>query len=354
MQPKVSVVMGSYNHAAFVREAVESVLSQSFADLELVITDDGSPDGTADVIRAIKDPRIDFLAFPENHGTCDALNHSIGRSRGQYLAVLSSDDFFLPGRLARQVEFLDTHPEVGAVFGLPRVVDENSQELPAGTHPFTTIFTGANRDRIGWLRHFFEIGNCLCHPTILIRRTCYDKVGLYDRVLLNLPDLDMWIRLCTSYDIHVLSEQLTAFRVLKNERNTSAPSPANLARTAWELPQVLRHYLELPASELQAIVSLWQENRPGLSPLAVLALAALRIDRPGHRPFAIQVLRDLIVRDPEAFSVKEYFQLVGQKNPFSASGPAIPPSHLKGFSMLHGLLDRAEDWCRQRLMDRKP
>ena len=163
MHPKVSVVMASYNHAAFVRQAIESVLNQSFTDLEMVITDDGSPDATVEVIRSISDARIDLLAFPENHGTCDGINNSISRARGEYLAVLSSDDFFLPGKIARQIEFLDTHPEIGAVFGLPRVVDESGTELTESSHPFTKIFTKVNRNRVQWLRHFFEFGNCLCH-----------------------------------------------------------------------------------------------------------------------------------------------------------------------------------------------
>jgi hypothetical protein len=355
MHPKVSVVMASYNHASFVREAVESVLNQSFADLELVITDDGSPDGTADVIRGISDPRIDFLAFPENHGTCDGINDCIARSRGQYVAMLNSDDFFLPGKIARQVEFLDAHPEIGAVFGIPRVVDEKSAEVTGSSHPFTKVFTDVNRSRMEWLRHFFQFGNCLCHPTMLIRRVCYDKVGLYDPILKNLPDLEMWIRLCRFFDIHVLPEQLIGFRILKNERNTSAPSMPNLARVAWETPQVFAHFTRLPDSELQELVAPWDEKGCPRPPLVSLALAALRIDNPGYHQFALALLRDCIIRDRQAFPIKEYFRLVGQEDPNGAQivDMAAQLTHIKGYSTLHRLLNRSEAWCKRRLLGMK-
>jgi len=351
MNPKLSVVMASYNHAVFVREAIESVLGQSFADLEMVITDDGSSDRTVEVIRSISDPRINFCAFAENHGTCDAINHAISRSCGQYVAVLSSDDFFLPGKLAHQVAFLDAHPGIAAVFGLPRIVDEVGHELVESSHPFTKVFTKVNRNREEWLRHFFELGNCLCHPTIMIRRTCYDKVGLYNPLLMNLPDFDMWIRLCQFFDFHILPEHLIGFRILRNERNTSAPSLPNLARAAWETVQVLEHFTRLPDEYLRKVIAPWSGSKLDQKPLVSLALAALRIDRPGYCQFGLGLLRDCILRSESAFPIKEYFRLVGERDPYRARGAALggQPRHLKGFSLLYGLLDQSEAWLKRRL-----
>jgi glycosyltransferase involved in cell wall biosynthesis len=351
MSPKVSVVMASYNHADFVRQAVESALTQSFSDLEMVITDDGSPDRTADIIRSISDPRIDFLAFPENRGACDGINNAILRSRGEYLAILNSDDFFLPGKLARQVEFLDANPNVGAVFGQPTIVDETGNEVMVGesSHPFTKVFTKVNRTRAEWLRYFFECGNCLCHPTLMIRRACYDKVGLYDPTLMNLPDFDMWLRLCRSFDIHVMSEQLTAFRILKNERNTSAPSMPNWARVAWETTHVLGHFTELSEAELREVIAPWPETAPGRAAQVVLALAALRDARHGYCQFGLGLLRDCIVRDQESFPVKEYFRLVAEMDPVRVRLASLPPqpTHLKGFALLHEVLNRSETWWKR-------
>jgi glycosyltransferase involved in cell wall biosynthesis len=323
MSPKVSVVMASYNHEAFVAQSVESVLAQSFADFELVITDDGSRDGTANVLRGFADPRISLRVFPENRGAVDALNDAISRSCGEYVAVLNSDDYFLPDKLARQVAFLDGNPGIGAVFGVPTVVDESGRVLGEQEHVFARVFTKQNRTRIEWLRHLFESGNCLCHPTVMLRRRCYQQLGLYDPLLMNLPDLDMWIRVCRHFDLHVLPEALTGLRVLKHERNTSAPSASNFARAAWETMALLMHYTTLPEGELADVISPWPEQKSGHVPLVVLGLAALRVGRPGYPQFGLGLLRDCIRRDPGAFPVKEYFRLVGELDP--ARGRPAPP-----------------------------
>src|SRR5437667_69069 len=127
--PKVSVVCASFNHEKFVRDAIMSVLTQSFQDFELLITDDGSADDTVAAIRAIDDPRIALAAFPRNYGACIALNHAVARAKGQYVAVLNSDDLFLPGKLERQVAFLDAHPDIGAVFANQTFIGEDGKAL---------------------------------------------------------------------------------------------------------------------------------------------------------------------------------------------------------------------------------
>lgn len=347
--PKLSVVMASYNHAAFVRQAVDSVLGQSFTDFEFVITDDGSHDGTADILRSLSDPRIRLHVFPENRGAVDALNDTIARSRGQYIAVLNSDDYFLPEKLARQVAYLDDNPGVGAVFGVPRVVDETGRELGADEHIFARIFTSQNRPRIEWLRHFFENGNCLCHPTIMIRRQCYNHVGLYDPLLMNLPDFDMWVRLCQHFDIHILPQPVSAFRLLAHERNTSAPSPPNLARTAWETIAVLGHYVSLEPFRLKEVVQSWPENLPDRDPKVVLALAAIRIARPGYLQFALGLLRDQIRNHPGSFPIKQYFRLVGELDPVKAYPvPPPPPPSLTMADVAYKIFDRVRTRLRSR------
>jgi hypothetical protein len=183
----------------------------------------------------------------------------------------------------------------------------------------------------------------------MIRRACYDKVGLYDPIFMNLPDLDMWLRLCRFFDIHVMSEKVTAFRILQNERNTSAPSMRNLARVAWETTQVLGHFARLPETELREVIAPWPENDPGRAPLVVLALAALGNNKPGYCQFGLGLLRDCILRDRDSFPVKEYFRLVAEKDPVGVRLASLPPqpTHLKGFAQLHGILNRSEAWWKR-------
>lgn len=123
-RPAVSVVMPAYNLAKFVGQSIESVLSQTYGDFELVIIDNGSTDNTADVIRSYKDERIKFLKVPSNLGPSLAVNIAIGHSTGKYVALLAADDYWTPEKLARQTAYLDSHPDTGAVFSLASVVDE--------------------------------------------------------------------------------------------------------------------------------------------------------------------------------------------------------------------------------------
>lgn len=318
MSPRVSVVMASFNHGAFVAQAIESVLAQSFANWELVVTDDGSLDDTVAVIRRFDDARIKLRVFSENRGACVAINDAIGRAVGEYVAVLNSDDFFLPGKLERQVSFLDQNSGVGAVFGLPWFVDERGEQFRNKHNPLTGLFSPDNRRRDEWLRHFFYHGNALCHPTVMIRRVCYETVGLFDPLLMQLPDLDFWIRLCSRYEIHVLAEELTAYRILDREQNVSAPSREKLARTAWESAGVLRHYLDLEESDLRGVLAGVMEQYPDLPPKAALALEAIAAKRPGYAPFGLSVLREMLRESPRIMSVVRYFRLVGDADPYAA------------------------------------
>src|SRR5215813_7848077 len=150
--PRVSVCMASFNHEKYVRAAVESALAQSFQDLEILVTDDGSKDGTVDEIRAIRDPRVSMEVFPKNRRACLAKNACIRRSKGEYIANLNSDDLFLPGKLEQQVRFLDAHPEVGAVFGYLRLLmkpDGTSRTTKRSIEASSRSRTGPDRSGCG-------------------------------------------------------------------------------------------------------------------------------------------------------------------------------------------------------------
>lgn len=245
--------MASYNHEEFVRAAIESVLNQSFEDFEFLITDDGSTDGTRNEIRKIKDPRISFVEFPGNRGACVAMNASIERSSGRYVAVLNSDDVFLPGKLAKQVEYLEAHPDVGGTFAYPQFIDASGRRLADEQTFCGRIFCVENKSREQWLRHFFLYGNALCHPSAMIRRRCYEKVGLYNPALAQLPDFEMWIRMFSHFSFHVFSERLVGFRILEGGRNASAPRPAVAVRLEWECRKALDHYLALTEGTLRKV-----------------------------------------------------------------------------------------------------
>jgi len=244
-EPMVSVLIKAHDHAPYVRQSVESVLAQSFQDFEIVVTDDASGDGTLEIVQGFEDPRIRVEAQARNLGISATMNATVGRARGRYLAILNSDDFALPGRLERQVAYLEANASVSLLFGLPRIVDENG----AAAAPFNDFLRPLDFPDFScrsWLREFFFRGNCLCAPTAMIRRDAYGQVGAYDPRLTNLQDLDMWVRmLVAGRTIHVLPEELTAFRIRAGNANMSAPRRDTFMRSAFETTKILERFAAL-------------------------------------------------------------------------------------------------------------
>lgn len=289
--PTVSVLIKAYNHAPYVRQTIESVLAQSFQDFEIVVTDDGSTDETLGILRTFSDPRLRLDALPANRGISAAMNATVERARGRYLAILNSDDWALPGRLRKQVAFLDANPDVSLVFGLPRPVDEAG--LPtAPFNDFRLPLTFPDFTRRTWLRQFFFRGNCLCAPTAMIRREAYAAAGGYDPRLTNLQDLDMWIRmLMAGHDIHVLAEPLTAFRIRDGNANASAPSAETRLRSAYESVKILERFADFGDDLFREVFDLEADAPRGDSsvPLRIAELAH-RLDRIDHQHFALDLL----------------------------------------------------------------
>lgn len=245
MTPTVSVIIPSYNHERFVKECIDSVLSQTFQDFEIVITDDNSTDRTVEIIRSFGDPRIKLFVNTENRGACITSNNCIRHSKGRYIAMLSSDDAWYPEKLAVQVKYLEDHPRIAAVFGKVDWIDENGDLIKHEGFPFKDVFEVKNKTRYEWLGHFFKYGNCLCHPSSLIRKEFYDEVGWLNPSFANLPDFDLWIRLCLKYDIHILDQRLIKFRRMNAEKNASSDTLTNRVRNRFEYKQILNHYLKI-------------------------------------------------------------------------------------------------------------
>lgn len=232
--PKVTVIIPSYNHAKFIAEAIQSVLSQTYQDFDILICDDGSQDNSIEIIRQFTDPRITFIVNPQNLGAAYTVNMMIKQANGKYIALLNSDDIWLPEKLEKQVTILDQNPELGAVFSDAMPIHEDGRWFSNPKHFYYNIFTQKNRSRAEWLRYFFYVGNCICHPSMLIRKSVYENVGGYNRLLASLPDFEMWVRVCAKYDIYILEDKLVKFRILDGECNASGLNPENIVRGQFE------------------------------------------------------------------------------------------------------------------------
>ena len=243
-RPAISVIMATYNHAQFVEQAINSVLCQGGVDFEFLISDDGSQDNTREVVASICDPRIRFFPNAINRGACVVTNELIDRSSGEFIALINSDDFWEGSdKLANQLNIMRENPELGACFGRARFVDKYSKEIAASALPFGTVFDQSNRSQGAWLRRFFDFGNCICHPTMLIRKSCYSALGMYSNRLRQLPDFDMWISLLKHYQIYIADNVLVNFRILPGE-NAASQTPTNSIRTINEHFLIAEHFFD--------------------------------------------------------------------------------------------------------------
>ena len=250
--PLVSIILSSYNHGHYIRQCVESVLQQTFTDLELIVFDDGSADDSREILleAAKGDSRIVPMLHEVNRGPRICFDESFRKARGRYVAIHHSDDIWERDKLEKQVRYLEAHPSCAACFTRVRAIDEEGMPYQGEDSP-SAIFDQENRSREEWLNFFFYHGNCLCHPSMLIRREMYEKCNLLDTVgLWQLPDARNWVRLCRQAEIHIIQEQLTGFRVRRRaQSNMSGDSVEMRVRDAYEHHLLLQVYRSIDDSD---------------------------------------------------------------------------------------------------------
>jgi len=200
--PKVSVLLPVYHGERYIVASIESILKQSYSDFELIVINDGSTDRTGSLLRGISDPRI-VLVEQENQGLTRTLNNALKVIKGEYIARQDADDLSHPDRFSRQVEFLNSHPEVGLVGSVCLCMDEDG-EIIGQTPPLTDIKKLKNI--------LMKRGNPLVHGSVMFRRECIGKVGGYRIEMDRAEDYDLWLRISEYYEIAKLKEPLYLWR----------------------------------------------------------------------------------------------------------------------------------------------
>jgi hypothetical protein len=201
---QVSVVMAVYNGERFLRQAVDSILSQTHTDFEFIIIDDGSTDGTAEIVSGYADPRLRVLT-QQNMGLVKSLNRGVGMARGAYIARMDADDISLARRLELQVQSLDAHPRVGALGTGAVEIDEKDRVTRRHDH---------HTDSQAIERALLEGNTPLCHGSVMFRKACFENVGGYRERFRHAEDYDLWLRMIERYDIDNLPEILYQHRLV--------------------------------------------------------------------------------------------------------------------------------------------
>ena len=201
--PEVSVVMATYNGAALLPETIQSLLTQSFGDFELIAVDDRSTDNTIDVLAGFADNRVRVLSTQVNSGPVRARNIAVAASTGRFIAALDQDDISHPQRLALQVAALDAQPEIVALgTATRRLVDGRLMQDRLGTH--TTP---------GFIRWMLHVMNPLVWSSVMLRRSAVEKLDVFSRQeRLFAEDFDLYHRVAAHGDVARLDDVLTTYR----------------------------------------------------------------------------------------------------------------------------------------------
>lgn len=249
---KVSIILTSFNHEKYLEKTICSVINQTFTDFEFIIWDDASNDNSWEIIKKYQeqDKRIKIYQNKTSMRAIYGLNKAILEiAKGEYIAIHHSDDIWESTKLEEQVKFLEENSNIGAVFTNISIIDEKGEPFKDQNHFYYSIFNQPNRTKHEWLNFFFSHTNALCHPSILIRKECYETCGLYKYGIGQMGDFDMWIRLCMNYEIYILPEKLTKFRVRDNEANASGNTISTRIRSMNEHFFVLQNFLELTSEK---------------------------------------------------------------------------------------------------------
>lgn len=200
LHPRVSVVVPCYNYERYLRPCVSSALSQPGVEVDVIIVDDKSTDGSLDLARdlARDDSRVQVIAHRSNKGPVGTFNDGLAQAKGEYLVRLDADDLLTPGALGRAVALMAAEPQVGLVYGHP--VHFTSQDAPSTAKVQVaswTIWPGhtwlERRCRLGW--------NCITSPEVVMRASVVDQVGGQREHLAYAHDMEMWLRISAASDV---------------------------------------------------------------------------------------------------------------------------------------------------------
>lgn len=202
-KPKISVIMPNYNCAKFLPAAIESVLDQTFSDFEFIIIDDGSSDGSWDIIQsyANRDTRIIALKNDENLRICKTLNKWISHSNWEYIARMDSDDISMPNRFLKQIQYLEENQHIWVCWSNCKFIDQKWDIWVEKKYPIDNI------------KHYIRYRNPILHPSVMIRKHLIDKVWWYDDQYVYAEDLDLRVRIWVLTEFHNIQENLILYRI---------------------------------------------------------------------------------------------------------------------------------------------
>lgn len=245
--PLVSVIIPAYNAEKVIRATMDSVFSQTYQNLQIIVVDDASTDSTPQILRSYEDPRLTVIRQDQNGHSCAARNRALSCATGDYVAFLDNDDIWHPEKIEKQVAFLEQHPHYGACFTWGNIIDENGN-IRTPDDPDTrwlhNAFHEGNRSRTEWLMRLLTQGNCFLQSSAFVRGEILRKIGHQNLSLVQLQDFELWLRILSQANIYVLCQELTSFRRNVGGGSVSAVTERSRNQSVNEDIFVCTHYFD--------------------------------------------------------------------------------------------------------------
>lgn len=243
---KVSIILPNYNGAKYLKNAIDSVLRQTYRNYEFIIVDDCSTDNSRDIISSYDDQRIVKCFEDKNRHVAYTVNKGFRIASGEYIARIDSDDVWDSTKLEKQVEFMERNQEYGACFTKVHIIDEFGEIADDKYDALVKSYNNnGNRSQGEWAKFFLQKGNCLCNPSVLMRRDALEKIGKYYNIA-YIPgqDFELWTRMVIKYPIYILDEKLTFYRWTEEESKISGMDDES-AHAFFNVHMLVRHnYLD--------------------------------------------------------------------------------------------------------------
>ena len=220
--PLVSIIVPSYNHEKYIEEAILSIVNQTYKNIQLIVIDDGSTDGSRKILERLQKQYGFILVFQSNMGICKTLNKAIREySTGKYIAGCASDDFLVLDRVEKQVQHMEKHPETSLLVGKVHMVDENSQIIE-NLQIIDPIIDPKESFRFESLIE----RNCIPTASIIHTREIWDKYGGYNENV-SIEDLDFWLYIAYNSKIDYVNEYFAYYRWHGNNATTNTLKMCN-------------------------------------------------------------------------------------------------------------------------------
>jgi GT2 family glycosyltransferase len=194
-RPSATVVIPCYNYGHYVMACVQSVLEQDDVDVDILVIDDASPDGSADIVSSLAsvDDRVRVICHSQNKGHIATYNEGLAQAKGDYTVLLSADDMLTPGSLSRATALMESHPQIGMAYGPSLVFEDGTMPVPRSAATAWIIWNGTD-----WIAHHAKVGlNSLRSPEAVMRTTTMHEIGYYRPDLPHAGDFEMWMRAAT-------------------------------------------------------------------------------------------------------------------------------------------------------------